>query len=283
MATTYLMLLIALLDQRVQPAARFQIEDDLHGGHQAGAGRRHRARPHPRLHDRGHGAAGDHGAVQRRLRLADARPYARGRSRQAGKRLRRERQAGRQERPHDAPASQHRHEVEIYPDGTGRALSTNEHEHAITSRQVGGETVYAAERPAGHVPGPRAAIRQAAVSRPPGRRSGHAASASAANGRTAASSKAVHAAAAIWTFSGINESVLRSDAEGQVLPLELIVRVFRTYKGNIETGIQGSMQLRNPDSKLDERPVDLHGQGRVDQHVRPGRESSTMWTRTRST
>jgi hypothetical protein len=57
-------------------------------------------------------------------------------------------------------------------------------------------------------------------------------------------------AAAIWTFDGINESVLRSDSEGQVLPLELIVRVFRTYKGDIETGIQGSLQLRNPDSKL---------------------------------
>ena len=47
--------------QRVQPAARFQVEDDLHGGHQAGPRGRHRARPHPRLHDRRHGAAGDHG------------------------------------------------------------------------------------------------------------------------------------------------------------------------------------------------------------------------------
>jgi hypothetical protein len=56
-------------------------------------------------------------------------------------------------------------------------------------------------------------------------------------------------AAAVWTFSGIDESMLRKDDEGQVLPLELIVRVFRTYKGNIEAGIQGSMQLRNPDAK----------------------------------
>ena len=35
----------------------------------------------------------------------------------------------------------------------------------------------------------------------------------------------------------------------QVLPLELIVRVFRTYKGDIESGIQGLMQLQNPDTK----------------------------------
>jgi hypothetical protein len=31
--------------------------------------------------------------------------------------------------------------------------------------------------------------------------------------------------------------------------MELIVRVFRTYKGDIEAGIQGSIQLRNPDDK----------------------------------
>jgi hypothetical protein len=55
-------------------------------------------------------------------------------------------------------------------------------------------------------------------------------------------------AAAIWAFDGIDESVLRTDEQGQqVLPLELIVRVFRTYKGDIETGIQGTLQLRNPD------------------------------------
>jgi len=36
-----------------------------------------------------------------------------------------------------------------------------------------------------------------------------------------------------------------------VLPLELIVRVFRTFKGDIEKGIQGIIQLRNPDPKPD--------------------------------
>jgi hypothetical protein len=57
------------------------------------------------------------------------------------------------------------------------------------------------------------------------------------------------AASAVWTLDGINESVLRTNAEGQkYLPLELIVRVFRTYKGEIEQGIQGSIRLRNPDN-----------------------------------
>lgn len=48
-------------------------------------------------------------------------------------------------------------------------------------------------------------------------------------------------AAAIWTFAGVTEDRF---AEG--LPLEMIVRVFRTHKGRIEEGIHGTVQLRNP-------------------------------------
>jgi hypothetical protein len=47
--------------------------------------------------------------------------------------------------------------------------------------------------------------------------------------------------AAIWTFSGIDA---RRFPDG--LPLEMIVRVFRTHKGRIEEGIHGTVQLRNP-------------------------------------
>ena len=82
-ATTYLVLLIALLLSAFSLPNDFKIEDDLHGRHQAGAGRRHRARPDPGLHDRRHDAAGDHERVQLLVRRADARPHARGRSRPA--------------------------------------------------------------------------------------------------------------------------------------------------------------------------------------------------------
>jgi hypothetical protein len=56
-------------------------------------------------------------------------------------------------------------------------------------------------------------------------------------------------AAAIWTFSGIRE---RQFPEG--LPLEMVVRVFRTYKGDIEKGIAGSVRVRNPVSGLQSDP-----------------------------
>ena len=56
-------------------------------------------------------------------------------------------------------------------------------------------------------------------------------------------------AAAIWKFEGISE---REYSNG--LPLEMIVRVFRTYKGSIEKGIKGSVRVRNPASGLQSDP-----------------------------
>lgn len=56
-------------------------------------------------------------------------------------------------------------------------------------------------------------------------------------------------AAAIWKFDSVSE---RNYADG--LPLEMIVRVFRTYKGVIEKGIKGSVRVRNPASGLQSDP-----------------------------
>lgn len=56
-------------------------------------------------------------------------------------------------------------------------------------------------------------------------------------------------AAAIWTFDNITPATLATDGDVRYLPVELIVRVFRTHKGDIEEAIRGSIQLRNPDNK----------------------------------
>ena len=48
-------------------------------------------------------------------------------------------------------------------------------------------------------------------------------------------------AAAVWRFEGINE---RDFPEG--LPVEMTIRVFRSYKGEISEGILGSLVLRRP-------------------------------------
>jgi hypothetical protein len=57
-------------------------------------------------------------------------------------------------------------------------------------------------------------------------------------------------AAAIWIFDGVTE---REFPDG--LPLEMIVRVFRTYKGEIEKGISGSVRVRNPANGLQCDPI----------------------------
>ena len=53
------------------------------------------------------------------------------------------------------------------------------------------------------------------------------------------------AATAIWTFEGVSPGDFPDG-----LPLEMIVRVFRTYKGDIEEGIHDTVQVRNPTTGL---------------------------------
>ncbi len=54
---------------------------------------------------------------------------------------------------------------------------------------------------------------------------------------------------AVWTFSGITEEQFPDG-----LPLEMLVRVFRTYKGEIEKGIAGSVRVRNPQNLMQSDP-----------------------------
>jgi len=48
-------------------------------------------------------------------------------------------------------------------------------------------------------------------------------------------------AAAIWTFEGVTE-----DRFPKGLPVEMTLEVFRTYKGEIEKGVPGSLMVQNP-------------------------------------
>ncbi len=62
-------------------------------------------------------------------------------------------------------------------------------------------------------------------------------------------------AAAIWTFDGIDEKTLHDEDDGgEALRLELVVRVFRTWKADINTPVQGVIQLKRPGSDLKTAP-----------------------------
>ncbi|MEQ8837124.1 MAG: hypothetical protein RID07_10015, partial [Lacipirellulaceae bacterium] len=63
-------------------------------------------------------------------------------------------------------------------------------------------------------------------------------------------------ATAIWKFNDVNESVLLNQVDeqgekvGEVLPLAIVVRVFKTHKGVIGRPISGTIHFRNPETGL---------------------------------
>ena len=67
-------------------------------------------------------------------------------------------------------------------------------------------------------------------------------------------------ATAIWTFEGLKK---RDFTDG--VPLEMIIRVFRTYKGEIERGISGTIQVvESVDTKPGEIPKDIEQRNRYE-------------------
>lgn len=59
-------------------------------------------------------------------------------------------------------------------------------------------------------------------------------------------------AAAVWTFQGITEKRFPAG-----LPVDMILGIFRTHKGNIEKGVTGSLLLRNPRDGSDVKPTEV--------------------------
>jgi ABC-type transport system involved in multi-copper enzyme maturation permease subunit len=53
-------------------------------------------------------------------------------------------------------------------------------------------------------------------------------------------------AAAIWSFDGITEDMFPESDFAKGIPLEMTIEVFRTYKGDVEKPILGSLWVQNP-------------------------------------
>ncbi|MFM8733809.1 MAG: ABC transporter permease [Pirellulales bacterium] len=147
----------------------------------------------------------------------------------------------------------HRHRVALDADGTGIAETGHGHRHrvVVTGSTAAGEPIYAV--------GPAEGLLEA---RRPLRgrlrfldREGRPSAKGISVGAEWAYRQYIEggtAAAAIWTFDGLSPGQF---PEG--LPLEMIVRVFRTYKGDIEEGIHGTVQVRNPVSGLRSESVPI--------------------------
>ena len=139
----------------------------------------------------------------------------------------------------------HRHSVETDPDGMGEALSAHGHRHFVTNEDGKLAVSDAVDVLRARVP-KRAELRfldRQGVETDKGVSVG-------AEWQYRSFVAGGTNAAAIWTFDNISADDLEESADGvRYLPVELIVRVFRTHKGDIEQAIRGSIQLRNPDDK----------------------------------
>jgi len=138
----------------------------------------------------------------------------------------------------------HRHFVTLDAAGHGVAETFHGHRHRVTPRGDGAERVY-------EVGGPEGILEARRPLR--GRlrfldREGRPAEKGISVGAEWAYRQYIEGgtgAAAVWTFEGLTE-----EAFPDGLPLEMTVRVFRTYKGTITEGIHGTIQLRNPVNQL---------------------------------
>ncbi|NDC54204.1 MAG: ABC transporter permease [Planctomycetia bacterium] len=143
----------------------------------------------------------------------------------------------------------HRHRVELDADGTGRTDTVQGHRHSVRMLEQGGVKTCEVGPPEGLL-----------EARKPLRgtlrfldRQGKPSTKGISVGAEWSYRQYIEGgslAAAIWTFTGLTE---REFPDG--LPLEMIVRVFRTYKGDIEKGIAGSVRVRNPATGLQSDPI----------------------------
>ncbi|NBW95260.1 MAG: ABC transporter permease [Planctomycetia bacterium] len=143
----------------------------------------------------------------------------------------------------------HRHRLDLGPDGVGRTDTVQGHRHAVRALSGPAGTTYEVGPPEGLL-----------EARKPLRgtlrfldRQGKPSTKGISVGAEWSYRQYIEGgslAAAIWTFDGVSEARFPDG-----LPLEMIVRVFRTYKGDIEKGIAGSVRVRNPANGLQCDPI----------------------------
>lgn len=149
------------------------------------------------------------------------------------------------------PRVGHDHDVEIDENGTGMARVQFDHTHDVTEK--GGDILVSG--PIGYVRarsphyGKLRFIDRSGADKDKGISVGNEwAYRSFIDGNTPAT--------AIWVFDNLSEkSAFKNDAGEEYLPLSLMVRVFRTHKGRIGRPLAGTIQFRNPETKLASDPL----------------------------
>ena len=164
----------------------------------------------------------------------------------------------------------HRHFVRLDAEGTGIAENAQGHRHTITAQPRGDSIVYEIGFPEGILEARRPLRGTLRFIDREGK--------PAAKGISVGSEWAYRqyieggtAAAAVWTFDGITENGFPDG-----LPLEMTIRVFRTYKGTITEGIHGTVQLQNPSNKLRSEAIPIVAREFTIEELRIPRRLSTV-------
>ncbi len=142
--------------------------------------------------------------------------------------------------------SYHRHTIELNADGFGTAFTESGHSHTITKKGDSYSVSQAEGYIRARVPkrGRITFVDTKGVSVERGISVGN-------EWDYRSFIQGASQAAAIWTFSDMSADSLPVDDNGnKYLPIDIIVRVYRSWKGDIDQAIQGSIQLRNPETKV---------------------------------
>lgn len=142
----------------------------------------------------------------------------------------------------------HRHQIEVYKDGTVLVDDGPGHWHQVTTTEVGGKKVFNFSAPVGQLKARVPVYGKLRFLDRDGKPVDKGINVgkewtyrSCIEGRSGC--------AAIWTFEGLTPEQFPDG-----LPFELTQGVFRTWKSDIERGIPGSITLRNPVTKKESNP-----------------------------
>jgi len=142
------------------------------------------------------------------------------------------------------PARGHRHRLTVDADGTARVEAERGHWHEVRMTSSGGKPAYALGGPEGmllaRVP-VYGKLRFRDISGVDTERGINVGDEWMYRSFIQGNSEA----ATVWTFQNVTESRFRDG-----LPIEMSIEVFRTYKGDIERGVLGSLAIRNPRTGL---------------------------------
>lgn len=147
----------------------------------------------------------------------------------------------------------HQHTVTVRPDGKAFSDSQQDHRHPVRKVGEGADAKYVLDPPANNLPARVPLLGKLEFLDRTG-------SVRSKTGGINVGNEWLYrqyieggtAAAAVWTFEGVTPERFPNG-----LPVELTIRVFRSYKANIERRVTGKIVLKNPNPKKNLQSADI--------------------------